>query len=221
MEPLKITAYLSDGRVAGSDCNFPLDSILQYQWFAINKPDLIYAATPPDENLEHAPLPFERREIDGKWYWACSFNMEKPKGETVKFWHKRFDTILAEEHVDFGKRRGKVNLTSGKYKAYRMPLIVFLFDKLSWYAFGDLEGIKELCVTVTSIGKKKSQGFGFIESWDFEKMEKDFSEKDDRGNLTRPLPFSVKNFRDGGKIMQCGVRPPYWHRESQEVCYVP
>lgn len=219
MKNLKITAYLQDSRIAGTDCNFPLDSILQYQWFVENKPDLIFCSNPPDENLEHAPLPFEKRGED-KWYWSCSFNTEKPLGESIKYWHKRFDSQYAEQFVDFGKKSTKVNLTSGKYKAYRMPLVVYNFEKLVWFAHCEPEETIRLCQAVTAIGKKRSQGFGFVDRWEFEDWHSDWSDVDDKGNIMRPLPFNGVLI-DGGKIMQCGLRPPYWHRESQEVCYVP
>jgi len=221
MKPLKITAYLLDGRVAGSDYNFPLDSILQYQYFAIYRPDLIYCGSPPDENLEHAPLPFERRGKEPQWYWACSFNQEVPQGEYIKHWHKRFDVKEGEEYIDFKGKSQKVNLTAGKYKAYRMPMNIYLLDKLTWYAYGNMEEIKDLCETVTAIGKKKSQGFGYIDSWQFEEWHSDWSEVGLNGKVMRPIPVnSSDNLPDKFTLIQCGYRPPYWHRESKGWCYV-
>ena len=55
---------------------------------------------------------------------------------------------------------GQVDTTSGKHKAYRMPLVVQLFDCLTWYAVGDIDEVQRLCHKVTHIGKKSVRDLG-------------------------------------------------------------
>ena len=52
--------------------------------------------------------------------------------------------------------------SSGRYKAYRMPLNILLLPCLEWYALGDIEAVRELCRGITAIGKSL-RGFGIID----------------------------------------------------------
>ena len=172
LQPLKITAVLQTGQVATTDGYLPLDSILAAEWIRRRHPEVYYAPKRPGEpqgtgeDLIEAELPFERRDHLGPeyWYYACSFNRGTKLGETVVYWHKRFDDHL-ERYLDFGKRRGRVNVKSAQYKSYRMPLVVMLFDRLEWYAVGDLEAVRDLCRGISHLGKKPAQGYGAVERW--------------------------------------------------------
>lgn len=219
MQSLRIQAIMQDGRVAGTDPWFPLDSILASVWIRRNHPELAYLPIYGDPIV--AELPFERRGAGDDWYWACSFNTETPLTEYVMYWHKRFDDHL-EQYIDFGGKRGRVDTKSGKNKAYRMPLVVQLFDRLTWYAVGDLETVRDLCSTVTHIGKKGSQGLGAVDYWSVEPWSEDWSEARG-GRLTRGIPAGL-GLPEGvasGRLAQQGIRPAYWMRENQRVCYMP
>ena len=218
MMPLKIRAYLLDGRVAGTEPFFPLDSILAAEWIRRNHPDKFYNPPPPGvkEGWIEAPLPFERRG-ERKWYWACSFNQAEPVMEYVTYWHRRFDDAQ-ERYIDFQGRRGKVDEKSGKYKAYRMPLNILILPWLEWYAVGDLEAVRELCEGIVSIGKKPSQGYGIVERWEVEEWPEDWSEVRD-GKLTRAVPELPAGVAGQRRIY--GVRPPYWQRENQVEAWLP
>jgi len=219
MQSLRIQAIMQDGRVAGTDPWFPLDSILASIWIRRNCPELAYL--PICGDLIIADLPFERRGAGYDWYWACSFNTEIPLTEYVMHWHKRFDDHM-EQYIDFGSKRGRVDTKSGKYKAYRMPLVVQLFDRLTWYAVGDLDVVRDLCSAVTHLGKKSSQGLGAVDYWSVEPWPEDWSETRE-GRLTRGIPaeLALPEGVQTGRLAQYGVRPPYWMREHQRVCYMP
>jgi len=222
VQPLRIQAIMQDGRIAGTEPWFPLDSILAAAWMRRNHPEAFYNAGSHmlANELIIADLPFARRGAGEDWYWACSFNAETPLHEYVMYWHKRFDDHL-EKYIDFGRRRGKVDTKSGKYKAYRMPLVIQLFDQLTWYAVGDLEDVLKLCSTVTHIGKKSAQGLGAVDYWTVEPWPEDWSEFRD-GRLMRAIPVEL-GLPEGvtGRMTQQGIRPPYWHSEHQRVCYTP
>lgn len=220
MQPMKITAHMQDGRVATVDPWLPLDSILAAEWMRRRSPEAYYNASSHmlTNGLITPELPFERRGQGDSWYWACSFNTEPPLQEYVMYWHKRFDDHL-EKYIDFGGRRGKINVKSSKYKAYRMPLVVQLFTQLMWYAVGDIEAVRDLCLGVTHIGKKASQGLGAVDWWEVEPWPEDWSEMK-KGKLTRAIPAELGNI-SAGRLALYGIRPPYWWKDHQRACYMP
>lgn len=221
MQPLKITAVMQDGRIAGTEPWFPLDSILASVWIKRNYPELAYLPITDTNKIIEAQLPFERRGSGDDWYWACSFNTVPPLHEYVMHWHKRFDDHL-EQYIDFGGKRGKVDIKSSKFKAYRMPLVVQLFDRLVWYAVGDLDAVRALCNKVTHLGKKSAQGLGCVDYWTMEPWPEDWGEVA-RGKVTRALPIELGMPAGVGaaNVQLHSIRPPYWHTGNQRVCYMP
>ncbi|MGD9662829.1 MAG: hypothetical protein AB7U63_16330 [Porticoccaceae bacterium] len=215
MQPIKITCHLLDGRVAGTEPYFPLDSILAAEWIRRHHPEAFYEPPPPGarEGWIEVPLPFERRGRGDRWYWACSFNQTPPVTEYITYWHRRFDDAL-ERYIDFQGRRGKVSEQSGRYKAYRMPLNILLFSApLEWYAVGNVAAVQVLCAGITAIGKKPAQGYGIVERWEVVPWQENWSEVRD-GRLTRAvyeLPAGVQ----GGRRRLYGMRPPYWRRQEE------
>jgi CRISPR type IV-associated protein Csf3 len=223
IQPIKITAHMQDGRIAGTEPWFPLDSILAAEWMRRRHPEAYYNASSHmlSGELITPELPFERRGAGDLWYWACSFNTAPPLGEYVMHWHKRFDDHL-DNYIDFGKRRGKIDTKSGKYKAYRMPMVVQLFDRLEWYAVGDPEVVRALCRGITHIGKKTSQGLGAVDYWTVEPWPEDWSEAAG-GKLARAIPveLGLPPGITGGRVGIYGIRPPYWHADHQALCHMP
>lgn len=199
MDNLKITAKMMSGQVATYDGYLPLDGILAASWIREHYPDTF--DMPMDyDNMITAELPLEKRGAGNDWYWACSFACFKSLQETRRYWHKRFDQGKAEEYVDFGKRRGAVDVRSGRYKNYRMPLNIMLIPEINWYAVGDKGEIEHLLQRITHIGKKASQGLGLVREWTVEKIGEDLSG-------LRPMPD--ENGHD-----YIGIRPPYWYFEN-------
>ena len=223
MQPMKITAYLLDGRIAGTEPYFPLDSILAAEWIRRQRPDCYYEPPPPGtkDGWIEAPLPLERRGAGSQWYYACSFNQAQPITEYVTYWHRRFDDHM-ERYIDFKGRRGKVSEQSGRFKAYRMPLNILLLPCLEWYALGDIEAVRDLCQEVAAIGKKPAQGYGIVSEWEVMPWVADWSEMGPQGELTRAVP----ELPAGAAAHKCrrrfyGLRPPYWKRENQKEVWMP
>jgi CRISPR type IV-associated protein Csf3 len=225
MQPMKITAYLLDGRIAGTEPYFPLDSILAAEWIRRQHPESYYEPPPPgvSEGWIEAPLPLERRGAGLLWYYACSFNQVRPETEYVTYWHRRFDDHL-ERFINFKGRRGKVSEQSGRYKAYRMPLNIMLLPRLEWYAVGNLDAVQELCQGVAAIGKKPAQGYGIVERWDVKPWDDDWSVIGHGGALMRSVPeLELPAGVDVGTCQRriYGLRPPYWRRENQAEVWMP
>ena len=178
------------------------------------------AATGHKEGWIEVPLPFERRGRGDWWYWACSFNQTPPVTEYITYWHRRFDDVL-ERYIDFQGRRGKVDESSGRYKGYRMPLNILLFDApLEWYAVGDIDTVRDLCREIAAIGKKPAQGYGIVERWDVAPWPEG-GRSGAGGKITRAIPMEL-GLPPGVKhvaVRLYGTRPPYWSRKPSGVLY--
>lgn len=217
MEPVKVTAILQTGQVSGNDMTMPLDSLLAAAWMIKEAPDIYYsgAMLSPDTMIDvDLSDTLERRGSGDGWYWAASFQQRAPLSESLKYWHKRFDDEHSD-NIDFGKRRGSVNVKSGHYKAYRMPLRVFVFDRLTWFAFGEIKRIEGLINGITHVGKKASQGFGAIERWAVEPYPEDWSVQGQEGKLMRAIPYREASDMFKGRRERRGIRPPYWFTGNQ------
>ena len=73
---------------------------------------------------------------------------------------------------------------------------------------------------MVAIGKKTSQGEGFVKRWEVEEIEKDYSEVGPDGDLNRALinlPEGAKSYRMGFYA----IRGPYWYLENKRVVYTP
>lgn len=233
-EPLRVTAALRTAVV--SDEYLPLDGILFYQAMRER-----YGAR--DQSLPGGgvdlvqrqsvsmPLELRRAQTDESiWWYACSFACTRAglpqwwRAEGQDHWNKRFDNQLSDL-VDFGKRRGKVIIEKGQYRAYHMPVVYRVATEVSWHCVGDLSRIRALLATVTHIGKKQAQGWGRVAAWTVEPVDADWSCWRD-GQPTRALPVAElappgQSFGVDRKIRYYGVRPSYYDRRNQMSVIVP
>lgn len=209
-ENLKVTAYPRCAIV--TDSFLPLDGILLFAAMRQEYgPQLL--TTPGVADIPIVALPLmEKRSDNDKWYYACSFAQWGAFADGSSHWNKRFD-LQHEGLIDFGKRRGKVIIEQGQYKAYHMPVFYRHALAVSWYCVGEQSAVQDLLRSVTHIGKKTSQGWGRIIDWKIEKVDYDWSVWDDGGSLMRSIP-------DETGILY-GCRPPYWLPQNQANCRLP
>lgn len=155
---------------------------------------------------------------DPNWVWSCSW-AEFPEGfETdMTHWNKRFDGGVPSlaPHLDIG-RASKVSLSSGRYKAYHMPLPLVVTPLVRWFVNGDPARIAELLTRVTHLGKKVSQGNGQVTQWWIYRHHEDWSLARD-GKPMRAIPDRPGDHRR----RHIGLRPPYWHHETRRLCIAP
>lgn len=213
-EPLRITAWLQCG--VASDWTLPLDGIMFYQacrsrWGAQD-------ATIPGAGAyrkQHGNLlPIKRVNAARDWYYRCSFAQWPPHvAEGVDHWNKRFDAALADL-IDFGpRRRGRVIVEGGRYRAYHMMIYYRHALFVRWYAVGEQDGVRQFLSMVTNVGKKTDQGWGRVLRWQVEPWPEDWSIHGPGGRLMRAIPAP------GGELT--GIRPPYWQRSNQADCQIP
>lgn len=218
MEPLRIRAYMQDGRVAGGDPALPLDSMLAFASVVRDYGDRYFNDLTNKVAIQPG-LPLDRRGQGQDWYWACSINQSQPVAEYVVHWHKRFD----DEHIAYlAPSAKKVETGSGRYRGYRMPMPILLFDYLEWFAVGDAARVRDLCRLLTHVGKKSSQGFGPVAEWEVIPWSEDWSCWRD-GQPMRPIPVSdlPAGAPAGLAAAVRGIRPPYWHTPAWRRCLLP
>lgn len=204
LRPLKITFDL-DGSGIYYDPNEPImiDGLLQYALAPYH-----ITGDPPtrDEEPDEIPLPLGRWQIDGVWGWHASalFPQEK-QFEGMQFWRKKFRQNRAELIP------GTVNIQSGIYRDYNMPLPLLLTNQMTGWALGDRKRVHQaLRRHVKYLGKKRAYGKGVVQNITVEWCDEDYSLTKD-GAATRFLPQL-----NSTRIVR--PRPPYWNRWGAIAC---
>jgi CRISPR type IV-associated protein Csf3 len=217
MRPLRVTAFMSDGRMASIDGRLHLDSMLAYGWIAENHPELLRTNLAATDRMIPADLSdmLEQRGTGDDYYWACSAGVFSQIGETIEYFHKRLKPKKTEKWVDFGKRRGRVVVAGGPYKAWRHPVVVRLTSKVVWYCVGHANEIERvLREHIHYIGKYRGRGYGLVRKCVVEPWEDDWSVYGPDGELMRAIP-------DRAGVEVRGIRPPYWAPANQRLCLTP
>jgi hypothetical protein len=149
-------------------------------------------------------------------------------------------TVRSPRHEFFAKRIGveyagllsedqRLVVATGNSwtKSYRLPMLTRNVDRVVWFVTGaKRKHLKSLLDSVQSLGKKRSQGFGRVASWEFEEVEQDwswFAKVDEGAVLMRRLPFcdSLPSDLIGYKRWFGGVVAPLWHPDRQMELVVP
>jgi hypothetical protein len=227
-EPLRITAQFRTNVIC--DRWLPLDGILWYQAhrlaFGPEQATVPGGSPGAKRNGVHMPLKIINHGTSD-WYFACSWAQPQPWwfAEDTSYWNKRFD-MKYSDLVDFGKRRGKVIVEQGKYRAYHMPVFPRVAQRAFWYCLGDRQEIEFLLSTMTNIGKKPSQGWGRV-LWTVEPWDEDWSLWHD-GELMRGVPRNdaLELIQKHGEfkpfnLVNYGLRPAYYRPEHQRDLAIP
>lgn len=219
LEPLRIKAELRCGVV--SDRWLPLDGILLYQAHRDQcGPQDLTLPGKYSGQMKIATLPLGITHPGRRnWYYQCSWAKWADEVEGKDYWNKRFDSQFANL-VDFGKRRGKVIIEQGEYKAYHMVIFYRVARWIEWYCVGDKAEIEYLLSTVTHVGKKLSQGWGRVSSWTVEQWAEDWSVWRG-GQLMRGIPAEDAPPGMPYNIGNYGIRPSYWKRSNQKMLVMP
>lgn len=219
MKNLKITAKLLDGRVNSNDGLFNLDSILAYAWMLIHHPDILQNRDLRIDNLIEPDLPLAKDE-DGRWKTSVGFYIQYE--ERIEYWHKKINDFDALTYVNFEGKRGKINSQSGEFKAYRMPQLIRVVSDIQFYCVGDPDEIRRLLSLITNIGKKGSQGYGYVREWVIEEIENDYSDIGPYG-IMRPKPFTGEYLDTGESylIKKIRLKPPYHLHVDRVPCIIP
>lgn len=169
------------------------------------------------EIIDYSGMPIEQNK--GGWFMATKMFWDKKNAVShVQRWRKRW-AAKRDYLTDFQKLKRKVRVNAGEYKSYDMPLTCITTNQV-WFYFRS-EDIQEVKILLDKwiyfIGKKRSQGYGEIASWDIEGSDYDFPFG------CRPIPVEKLEMEEVMqqseiKIRYCSWKPPYWLPENFEHC---
>ena len=216
--PLKITAYPECGIIC--DRYLPIDSIIDRQCNreAFGHEDVTVPGEVLEPQLEavRERMPIKRIRFTTsdqrrrEYYYSASFAEWSHAIEGQDHWVKKFDSKL----IDLLERRkmARLNVASGRYRGYHMPVFYRAACAVSWYVVGDGDRIMQLLSTLTHIGKKTSQGWGAVSRWEIKPWPEDWSLYRN-GHVMRAIPAET------GTLY--GYRPSYWLPRNKTPCLLP
>jgi hypothetical protein len=114
--------------------------------------------------------------------------------------------------------KGKIRRGSGFFKDFYLRAVYIPAQRAKFYATGELNEIKRLVSKVSALGKERNIGFGFVKKVEVKEIPFEFSLVKD-GLAMRPIPVKyLKCYEDSAYL---AYKPPYWAKESVELCAVP
>lgn len=144
-----------------------------------------------------------------------------PIGVPVDFldtWKKQFDSKFVHL-ADFGKAKRRVHTGSGHYRSYSAQMPAKAVTSAYFAFIGDGQKILDLMQNnLTGIGKKVSEGFGWIDKIEIKEVE--YTHFDIARMRPVPLQLAEKYNITGKKIIS-GWKSPYWLKENICECVVP
>lgn len=221
MDNLQIIAHMATPLAAYDDWSPSLDALIEYQLLdrlGLITPNPTAADAEKNLPLIFDKMPIARKILNGEWYWAVSSPHYIENHQQTSKFRKRWD--YQEHHLDWGKKRAKVNGSEGHFKAYDLPRYDREMQSIHWFCVGDANKISELILNVTHLGKKRSQGCGQVHKWEVLPFEYDWHLW--RGDsLARPMPVNMIEPPQSINMMQWGWRPPIWLAANKSMCFMP
>jgi CRISPR type IV-associated protein Csf3 len=167
--------------------------------------------------------------LDKKYGVYCASIGIGDHREFMGSWCKRWDD-KNDDIVKFSNKvKQRIDIGSGYFKSYHIPLIIKSYKEIVFYIRGDIKQVDYLLNKhIFYIGKKASQAYGEIREIIIEKVNYDYSMFKD-GYPMRPIP--VRQYSD--YIKQCveeqkeftidnySVKLPYWRTDFIEMCFMP
>lgn len=217
--PFLVTARLSGLLADGAP---KLDSLLEMKLSLFHPkgvPGYKIDRSIPAPRMGEIPIPIARQWLgnqSGEWLVAkCSDPiLAVPEMETVEYVNKRLGVenagLLAPAN------RLVVSTSDSWTKSYRIPLRIRKVSAVSWFAFGDRKETLKVLRRVHAIGKKTSDGYGRVSSWEAEWVDEDcswFAPSEAGSVLMSALPLGDHLPDDliGWRRDFGAVCPPYWH----------
>ena len=119
---------------------------------------------------------------------------------------------------DFPFPKGKIRRGSGFFKDFIIRAAYVPAHRVVFYATGEAAEVERLVKKVLALGKERNVGFGAVRDVEVEEVEEEWGLV--RGGLAmRPIPVRLlKSYVDAAYL---AYKPPYWAKESVELCAVP
>jgi CRISPR type IV-associated protein Csf3 len=204
-----------------------IDSLLAYAVLKDILGNQFENVTNSDELID-VPLPLKR--TDNIWHASAGvFNViDTDQGSWKKRWDSTDNHLVNPNKKRSGKYSLKIDVGSGPNKAYSMPLQLYLTKKISFYINGNKNEVTRLLQNnIRAVGKKRSQGYGFILDMKIKKDDQDNSILKNGKDVMRPVTEGVMyqnttNFGDVNYIKRyMPVVPPYWNAKESVQALAP
>lgn len=219
LTPLLVTAHTPAGYASNDHWSPSLDGIIAFWQLREQLGEEEFALgmtgqrplTPPDD------LPLARESFGPDWWWLCSSPIRDLQAEYLHYYHRRFDALPAERFADTG-RSGRVAVSSGPYKNYRIARTVHVAPAVSWHCIGDQAEITRLLRRCSAIGSGVGSGMGRVTRWTVTEDQADEA----LARYYRPLPagYAEQQGIDGMRL-QWGIKPPGRVRENRCLAVLP
>lgn len=171
-----------------------------------------------------ASLDADQREFDSEEWdaetataWFTDADPSDPENWSTTRWRKRFDHDSRHQ-----AKQTQINISSGAFKSYNAALPYASADQLTFFfepkPGTDPEYVVDLLEAhVSSLGKKRSQGYGRVRDYDLVEATGTVESALWHGGRTlRSLPASwCSRVEKGIRYGHHTVRPPYWHQANQ------
>lgn len=221
--PIKITAYLVDGRINSADGILMFDSILYHAWFWKHRPDVLQGLGSKKYD-GYIGLPLQ--QLPGN-RWAASKGVYEESGQAVEYINKRPNFFNSDKIGRLNTDKGIISDSVGQYRAYRMPNVIRTIKGkvITFWAIGHKDEVQTLLNCIPAVGKKYAAGYGIVGKWKVEDCGEDCSLWHPKYGLMRPVEVDSDEEKRlnlaGYPVMQYGVKPPYWKAKNMRLCYVP
>lgn len=233
MTPLRITAHMAGSLAYHPGEGITLDSPLAFAAMLEAKGEAFFRDHPANDALArevvepHPGVPLAVHRYPGGWMYRASLaEPEGRHGGQRLHTNKRFDDGLAQRALESGAlalgRKTKVQINSGEFKSYHMPLFLEHVERLVWYAVGDEREVRRLLEThVLHLGKKRNHGHGVVAAWEVAPWDgpADRWLWREPGVPARAIPLEMLTEWEG-ETMVAAIRPPYWLAAHQVECAV-
>ena len=161
------------------------------------------------------PLPLARVEVGEEWWYACS--QITPRALQAKSYTNRVPMVEEAARLTSA---GSLNVAAGPDKRLRTPYYYRPgMLTLTWTCIGDAEEIGALLSHVTSIGKNRTHGCGWVQRWEIVEGGPDLAAY--HSPTVRHVPSTLPLDVGGTSITRRFVplRPPYWMRRDGVDCW--
>lgn len=177
----------------------------------------------PAPPLAAIPIPIVRERV-GVWQIAkCSSPILAPAVDSVEYYTRNIDSANADLLAPASQKR--IVTSSTWTKSHRLPLRVRHLDRVVWFCEGSRNGVRSATKSIYAIGKKTSQGFGRVASWEVFNIDNDYSwfaMSDEGLVLMRPLPIEIIAEDVIGYRRWFGACcPPYFHPDRKTEIGLP
>lgn len=220
MQPLKVTAWLSNKLAVSDDWSPSLDALLIKLF--LDERELATSNPNAKDLAKNQPildkfLPIQKGSMGGEWYWQTSSPHYLYDSDSVETIHKRWDQ--QERNLDWQGKRRKWSTSESNTKSWTILIPERSTPRIDWYCVGDRAEILRLLQNCTGLGKKRRTQ---VARWEVQEVEEDWHLWRN-GELMRPIPYQLFGERlpPQYSIRNWAWRPPTHLPENMAKCLLP